>query len=79
MNKLDKAEMNEGWLWLYNSTKWHYFVDNKSICKKFALFASSGRKFEIGNDNSKDNCTTCRRIREKQAIPVPDGSSIKIL
>ena len=48
----------EGWTYLTNSPKWHYFVDGRSLCKRFMLFALPD--LELGNDNSPDNCKACR-------------------
>jgi hypothetical protein len=54
----------EGWTWLYNSTKWHYFRNNRSLCGKWALWAVG--ELEQGNDNSPDNCVVCRRKLAKE-------------
>lgn len=59
-----KKENNEGWTWLSNSRKWHYFVDGRSLCKKFMLFSTSG--LEQGKDDSPDNCMACRKALEKR-------------
>ena len=56
----------EGWNWLHNSRKWHYFgVDGRSLCGGFALFGSNADA-ETGNDDSKDNCAKCRRELAKR-------------
>ena len=57
------VENKEGWTWLSNSRKWHYFVDNRSLCGKFGLLSSP--KLEQGNDTSPDNCMACRKKLEK--------------
>ena len=57
-------ENKEGWTWLSNSTKWHYFVDNRSLCGKFALLRIP--KLEQGNDGSLDNCIACKKKLEKR-------------
>lgn len=56
---------NEGWNWIYNSPKWHYFVDGKSLCKRWMLF-STPKNLEQGNNNSPDNCKLCRKTLEKR-------------
>ena len=56
--------MKEGWTWLFNARKWHYFRDGQSLCKKWGLLGS--RDLEQGNDNSPDNCATCRKILKKE-------------
>jgi hypothetical protein len=58
--------MKEGWTWLFNSKKWHYFRDGKSLCKKWALLGSED--LEQGNDNSPDNCITCKKILNKEKL-----------
>jgi len=55
----------EGWTWLYNSKKWHYFTKNgRSLCGKWWL---RGRPLEEDNDDdSPVNCAACRRALEKR-------------
>ena len=77
----------EGWTWLTNSSKWHYFRgERRSLCGKF-LHMGSMNGLEQGNDDSPDNCAACRRklqqIRQGRqdatarpgdsAAQVPDG------
>jgi len=59
-------KMNEGWTWLINSRKWHYFRDSRSLCGKFALFDPMSGDLERGNDDSPDNCAACKRKLEKE-------------
>lgn len=54
----------EGWKWLTNSTKWHYFRDGRSLCRRWMTF---GTIFEQGNNNSPDNCKACIKALEKEA------------
>jgi len=54
----------EGWTWLTNSTKWHYFVEGRSLCGKFMLLSIP--ELEQGNDGSLDNCMACRKKLEKR-------------
>jgi len=49
----------EGWTWLENSTKRHYFVQGRSLCKKWAYLREADLK--QGDDDRADNCATCRR------------------
>ena len=49
----------EGWTWLHNSKKWHYFVDGRSLCGRWMLFSNPG--LEQGNDDSPDNCKACSK------------------
>ncbi len=66
--------MEEGWTWLINSKKWHYFdKDGRSLCGRWLTF---GREFEQGNDNSPDNCKACRReLKKLQSQQARDGAS----
>jgi len=59
----------EGWTWLYNAKKWHYFVDNRSLCGRWGLFSSVSLK--QGNDNGSDNCAACKKklIVRKKNMP----------
>lgn len=54
----------EGWTWLYNSKKWHYFVDHKSLCRKWMLLIATD--LQIGNDSSPDNCKQCQKLLVKR-------------
>lgn len=51
--------MNEGWGFIYNSKKWHYYVNGYSLCGRWMVIV--GQKFEQGNDTSPDNCKACRK------------------
>jgi len=57
---------NEGW-GFYLSRKWHYFVNGTSLCRKIGFFRG---ELEQGNDDSPDNCTSCKkalkRLRERR-------------
>lgn len=50
----------EGWTWLHNSGKWHYFKNGKSLCGKYMILSNDSLK--LGNDNSLDNCVKCKKI-----------------
>ena len=36
------SETKEGWTWLINSRKDHYFRDGKSLCGKWMVLGSNG-------------------------------------
>jgi len=62
--------MAEGWGWLTNSRKWHYFVDGKSLCGKW--WAPWLRNdVEQGNNDSPDNCAECKRRLKKHKEDQP--------
>ena len=57
--------INEGWTWLVNSRKWHYFTQDKlSLCGKFMLLSLGA--LEAGNDDSPDNCAACKKKLAKR-------------
>lgn len=58
----DLTTRSEGWGFISNSRKWHYYQSNgHSLCRKFMKFTS--HDLEQGNDDSADNCTECKRRR----------------
>ena len=56
----------EGWTWLHNAKKWHYFRGGKSMCGQWQLFKHPNEGYEIGNENSTDNCKACKRALLKE-------------
>ena len=59
------AKPTEGWTYLYNSPKWHYFRGGRALCKRWMTF---GNDFEQGNDTSPDNCKGCVKVLEKEQV-----------
>ena len=59
-----KPDIKEGWGWLFNADKWHYFRDGQSLCRKWALLSASA--LEQGNNNSPTNCLACRKVLDKK-------------
>lgn len=57
--------MTEGWTFLVNATKWHYFRNSRSLCGKW-MYLGDDADLEQGKLQSPDNCEACRkrRIRE---------------
>jgi len=56
----------EGWTWLINSKKWHYFREGRSLCRQFLLLSSND--LETGNNDSADNCAACKKkIKAEEA------------
>jgi hypothetical protein len=52
------ATINEGWGYISNSPKWHYFRNGRSLCGRWGSFGRTD--LEQGNDGSPDNCKACR-------------------
>lgn len=64
----------EGWHWLSNAPKWHYFAaGGRSLCGRWMTF---GRTFEQGNDGSPDNCADCRKRVAKRKATTAAGSTL---
>ena len=58
-------QLKEGWKWLINATKWHYFVDNTSLCGRWATLSYGD--LESSNDESPDNCKACyKKLKSRQ-------------
>jgi len=55
--------IKEGWTWLFNARKWHYFRNGESLCRKWMIWNSGD--LELENDDSPDNCATCRKKLKK--------------
>jgi hypothetical protein len=70
----ERAEKpKEGWKWLINSTKWHYFRNGTSLCGKWM---NLGEDFEQGNDESSSNCKACKTaLRKEKLNQLPNQSS----
>lgn len=68
-----EKENTEGWTWLSNATKWHYFIreDGKSLCGKWGLFGSP--ELEQGDDDSEDNCKACQKKLEARQTKLKKG------
>lgn len=56
----------EGWTWLANSPKWHYFRDGRSLCRRWMLFGSGHDYATEENLTSPDNCKACAGERAKE-------------
>lgn len=54
----------EGWTWLLNARKWHYFVNRRSLCGKWAILFG-GDLDEIGSLDG-ENCKVCQRKLEER-------------
>ena len=60
---MSAASKKEGWCWLVNSDRCHYFVNGKSLCGKWGILGYGDcDDSPIGNPP----CTTCRKKLEKR-------------
>ncbi len=59
--------VGEGWTWLYNSRKWHFFRNGRSLCGNFLLLQTGELE---GDKDSPDTCAACwkKRQHEKAAL-----------
>lgn len=55
-------EVKEGWVWLPNTKKVHYYVDGRSLCGKWAYL---GRDYEAWSD-SQDHCAECKKRKARR-------------
>jgi len=60
-----ETKPTEGWTWLYNSRKWHYFRDGKALCGNWMLLRDPTDGY-AADDDSPDNCAACARKRAKE-------------
>lgn len=65
--------LTEGWNWLVNSTKWHYFRGGRSLCGGWLGLGLMD--YEQGNDGSPDNCKACRKKLEKEKLAAEKGKT----
>jgi hypothetical protein len=56
----------EGWTWLLNAKKWHCMRNARSLCGRYMTFTTPSEGYEVGNDNSPDNCRACACMLEKE-------------
>ena len=52
--------MKEGWNWLFNSRKEHYFVLGKSLCNRYMLLDTSHL-----SETTNNPCAICKKKLEK--------------
>lgn len=60
---MTEEQLKEGWTFVIGSPKWHYIKDHRSICGRWLM--PGNPTLEQGNDDSPDNCASCRKKLEK--------------
>lgn len=55
--------MNEGWVQLNNALKRHYFIDGRSLCKRWMYFGDAGLDWDRGDN--PNNCKACMKELKK--------------
>ena len=63
--KLKGTEMKEGWNWLLNSGKYHYFRNGQSLCGRWGILSNGGID-ENHPDDDYENCKTCMKILKRE-------------
>jgi hypothetical protein len=56
------SEQKEGWVGTINGRKWHYVIGSNALCGTVIF----GGTPELGNDDSSDNCSTCKKKLAKR-------------
>lgn len=51
----------EGWTWHIGGRKWHYYRDYRAVCGGMMLLVHPSEGYQLGNDESPDNCAACKR------------------
>jgi len=54
----------EGWAWLTNVTKRHYFVNGRSLCKQWVRLGEL--ELLTKYDDIQENCKRCMEILKKR-------------
>jgi hypothetical protein len=57
------SNLTEGWTWLINSRKWHYFVEKRSLCKKWTILGNP--ELEPSNKDDDKNSINCKPCIKK--------------
>lgn len=68
--KNSKSEKKEGWACLLDATKYHYFRDSMSLCRRWAYLDDEYISFNFGMDDvdllDHKKCKLCARKRQKE-------------
>lgn len=69
---------NQGWKYLFNAPKQHYFKDGRSLCGRWMTFGH-GDCIEDNEKPQHDECTSCRRKLTPELAPKPKKRAKKIM
>lgn len=61
----------EGWTWLWNAKKEHYFVDGRSLCGRWGLVGPGD--LHRSKDDSPNNCRECVRRLAQQRLQTKEA------
>lgn len=69
-------EGKQGWNYMVNSPKWHYFIEGRSLCDRWLGLGLSGFDDDPLSDNHPSNCAVCAKkvakLRAKTAATITD-------
>lgn len=58
----------EGWFWLLNSRKLHFFVDGISLCRRWMLMGGRPEENQtLGSHPGPDDCAACWKKAKARA------------
>jgi hypothetical protein len=58
---VSEKNATQGWTWTHGARKWHYYRERRAICGGMLIFVHPSEGYELGNNDSKDNCAACKR------------------
>jgi hypothetical protein len=64
----------EGWNWLVNTPKWHYFRGGISLCGSWMGLGL--KEYEQGGDDSPDNCKACQKKLAKEKLKAENNLGV---
>jgi len=56
-----ETKPSEGWTWLYNTPKWHYFINQESLCKRWILFTKGAYLEPDMKSHRGEYCKICQK------------------
>lgn len=57
----------EGWTWTHGARKWHYYREKRAVCGRMLLFVHPDEGYELGKNDSPDNCAACKQKLAKES------------
>lgn len=55
----------EGWTWVHNSPKWHYYRGNRALCGRMLILKHPEEGYEE-RQPLRDACPSCAKKLEKE-------------
>jgi hypothetical protein len=70
------AMTENGWAWPPLAVKFHYFVDNMSLCRKWAYSGERDPIQEMGEQPTEVDCKVCWKLAKKLEAEGADAMSV---